>query len=486
MTDGSLIEGQLATTLEEIKAVFGQYLPSLLRKVDESSDLYAGIAASYDALKAGSLSWARLNQLMHRCSAAGMSEGCFRYYFVEVPPTHPYPVNKVFPEADYRPREGLTEITSVQQAVWGIRRFIYDAMLYWGNFRQAYRELRLKSFEQIRALYEAKRIGGQHIATRGKVIEPTRISHDSRYLISEMACKTYEAKKRLQDMDHVRLALEGFRILRAQGSEVTPELLRKTTEEIAKGKNQKDLFELMFEDPSMILNNEEAVVALYTGQWEEFQKARAEALLNTSIYLSLCNDLDVYVATSMRTRQDFRDMSRTCEQIFDAAALNKLNLRYFDPTLSAAEHHEDKGIIECLMVKMAKVILYFAQYKESLGKVSEYAMGLSLGKPVIILCPDDGLGHERYDFYRNSHPLTRLVEFKTGIVNGAMITYKVDDVVRLLGRIFTNTMEYNLERKEGTDAYYLLRERLTDTTVRVATDNKLLTESFWNNWHEAY
>jgi hypothetical protein len=138
------------------------------------------------------------------------------------------------------------------------------------------------------------------------------------------------------------------------------------------------------------------------------------------------------------------------------------------------------------MVKMAKVILYFAQYKESLGKVSEYAMGLSLGKPVIILCPDDGLGHERYDFYRNSHPLTRLVEFKTGIVNGAMITYKVDDVVRLLGRIFTNTMEYNLERKEGTDAYYLLRERLTDTTVRVATDNKLLTESFWNNWHEAY
>jgi len=48
-------------------------------------------------------------------------------------------------------------------------------------------------------------------------------------------------------------------------------------------------------------------------------------------------------------------------------------------------------------------------------------MGLTLGKPVIILCPDDKRGRELYAFYRESHPLTRLVEFKTGIVNGAMV-----------------------------------------------------------------
>ncbi|HXQ26379.1 MAG TPA: hypothetical protein VN822_08250 [Candidatus Acidoferrales bacterium] len=135
---------------------------------------------------------------------------------------------------------------------------------------------------------------------------------------------------------------------------------------------------------------------------------------------------------------------------------------------------------------MAKVVLYFAQHKESLGKVSEYAMALTLGKPVIILCPDDARGRELYDFYRNSHPLTRLVEFKTGIVNGAMVTYKVGDVIKLLDRIFTNSMEYDLVRKEGAESYYLLRERLTQTTVRVVTDNKLLTEAFWNNWHDVY
>jgi hypothetical protein len=475
----------MTITLEEMSVAFAD-LPSLVRGLGEGSDVYSALAAGFDALKAGSLSWARLNQIMHRCSEAGMSEGFFSYYFLEGPIAHPYPVDKVLPAISYKPPKGLTEITSLQQAQWGLRRFIYDAMIYWGNLRQAYRDLRLLSFEEIGVFFAEKRINGQRIATRGKVTGPTSIPRDSRYLISEMACKTYEAKGSLRDADHVRLALEGFRTLRADGAEVTPDSLRTRTKAVAEGRNQLQLFELMFEEAPEVLRSEEEVVALYSGQWDAFQKARVNALENTRIYLSLCNDLDVYVATSMRSRQDFRDMANTCQQIFDADALNNYNVRYFDPTLCAAEHHEDKGIIECLMVKTAKVVLYFAQHKESLGKVSEYAMGLSLGKPVIILCPDDARGHELYAFYRDSHPLTRLVEFKTGIVNGAMVTHKVDEVVDLLDRIFTNRMEYDLALKEGTDAYYLLRERVTQATVRVVTDNKLLTEAFWNNWHEFY
>jgi len=479
-------EDQVTTTLEEIKAVFGEYFPSVLRNLDQTSDLYAAISAALVALKSGSLSWACVNQIMHRCSEAGMSEGCFRYYFLENPETHPHPVAKVLSTSPYTPPERLTEIKSTQQAIWGLRRFVYDAMLYWGNFRQAYRELRTLPFDDIAEIFAGKRINSKRIITRGRIEGPTSIPRDSRYLISEMACKTYEAKDALKDTDHVRLALEGFRELRSQGEEVTPESLREKTKAVAQGRNKQQLFELMFEDAPKILKTEDEVVALYAGQWEAFQDARAAALHNTRIYLSICNDLDVYVATSMRTRQDFRDMANTCQRIFDDEKLRKYNIRYFDPTLSAAEHHEDKGILECLMVKTAKVVLYFAQHKESLGKVSEYAMGLTLGKPVIILCPDDPRGMELYAFYRDSHPLTRLVVFKTGIVNGAMVTHSVATVATLLDRIFTNSMEYDLARKEGTDAYYLLRERLTGATVRVMTDNKLLTESFWNNWHDVY
>ena len=410
-----------------------------------------------------------------------MSEGFYSYYFLDTPEKHPYPVERVFDSDTYRPSEGVREIKSLQQFQWGIRRFVMDAMLYWGNLRQAYRELRVLTRDQIADRFASKRMDESHMATRGSVIQPHHIPQDHRYLITEMACKTYEDKKTAESAAHVQLALQAFRELKGQRTRVTPELLKSRTKELADRNNQRQLFELLFEDCSEELLTEEAVLALYSGQYESFKSAREKALQNTRNYLSICNDLDVYVATSMRTRQDFREMASACDAIFTDRMLEKYNIRYFDPTLSAAEHHEDKGIIECLMVKTAKVVLYFAQYKESLGKVSEYAMALSLGKPVIILCPSDG---ELYRFYLDQHPLLRLIEFRTGIVNGAIVTCQKEQVVQLLVRIFSNQMEYDIIRKAGSDAYYLLKERLTGTTVRVLTDNDMLTETFWNYYHQ--
>ena len=116
----------------------------------------------------------------------------------------------------------------------------------------------------------------------------------------------------------------------------------------------------------------------------------------------MLSDLDVYVATSMRSHKDFRTMAETCEHIFSDSLLKEMNLRYFDPTLSAAGGHEDKGLIECLMVKCAKVLVYFAGEKESYGKDAEAAMALSLGKAVIFYCDQEQLGR----FYRDVHPLS--------------------------------------------------------------------------------
>lgn len=472
--------------IEKFGASLGKYFPSVFSRLKEGDDIYQAIKGGLLALEQGSLSWAQLNQIMHRSSEAGMSEGVFRYYFLEVPDQHPYPVDRVFGSTIYRPPEGADEILSVQQLQWGLCRFMYDAMLYWGNFRQAYRELRQRSLDEARGLFASMRFDEGRMIRRGKVHEPAPIPRDHRYLISEMACKTYESPASINEIEHVKLALEAFRVLQSGGREVAPAALKAKAEELAKGRGQLDLFELMYEDAGDTLESEAQVMTLYSGQWEAFKEARKAALENTRIYLSICSDLDVYVATSMRNRQDFREMASTCGRIFHAPELKKYNIRYFDPTLSAAAYHEDKGIIECLMVKTAKVLLYFSQQKESLGKVSEYAMALSLGKPVIVLCPDDERGHELYQFYREAHPLMRLVEFDTGIVNGAMVTHKISDVIALLERIFGNKMEYDLDLKPGTGAYYLLKERLTGTTVRVITDDKLLTDTFWNNWHGIY
>jgi hypothetical protein len=82
--------------------------------------------------------------------------------------------------------------------------------------------------------------------------------------------------------------------------------------------------------------------------------------------------------------------------------------------MSAAEGHEDKGLIECLMVKSAKALIYSAGTKESFGKDAEAAMALSQGKPVIVYCTDDA----KRQFYRDVHPLARLIDFRTGVANG--------------------------------------------------------------------
>lgn len=469
--------------IAKIQDAIGLNLPLVAARLTEGDDSYRAVARGLHSLEQGGLSWAQLNQILHRMSEPGMSEGFFRYYGMEVPNTHPYPVNLVLDTIPYRPPSDTNYLRSGQQVRWGLQRFMYDAMLYWGNFRQAYRELRNRPFEDIRDLFARKRVDKEHLLQRGQVDEPASIAKDHRYLISEMACKSYEPASELQQTEHVKLALEAYRALRSQHDNVTPSKLKAATEKVAKDRGQLDLFNLMYEDAGQTIESEADVLALYSGQWKAFRAARETALENTRVYLSMCNDLDVYVATSMRSRQDFREMTDTCNSIFRSETLKRYNIRYFDPTLSAAKHHEDKGLIECLMVKMAKVLLYFSQHKESLGKVSEYAMALSLGKPVIVLCPDDPRGQEIYQFYRDGHPLMRLVEFKTGTANGAMVTHKVNDVITLLERIFTNRMEYDLQLKDRTIAYYLMKERLTGTTVRVITDDKLLTETFWNNWH---
>jgi hypothetical protein len=118
-----------------------------------------------------------------------------------------------------------------------------------------------------------------------------------------------------------------------------------------------------------------------------------------------------------------------------------------------------------------------AGQKESYGKDAEAAMALSLGKPVIFFC-DPKI---RTTFYRDVHPLSRLINFSNGVAVGAIVTDREEDVVQLIDRIFSNGMKYELERKR--DNYLLLKEQLTKSVVRIQTDNNLLAETFWNYYH---
>jgi hypothetical protein len=419
-----------------------------------------------------------LNQFLHLANEAGISEGFFRYYFLNEPTQHPYAIARIFTAVP-----GLDEngVSSLDQMRWGLHRFFVDGLLYFGDLRSAFRDLRNRSYEEIEDFFAGKRFDSEGMRARGPVLPFHYIPADDRYLIAEVACKAYSpigegSRVLLEEVlleayrerggGKVRISeLFGMGSALAQRDPQAQMMLQFTTEEFADD----------------TVDTEDEIRAKVGAVARRFVKARELALANTRLFLSIVNELDVYVATSMRKRADFRDMSRDCDLIFKQDGLRRFRVRYFDPTVSAAEGHEDKGLIECLMVKCAKALVYFAGDGDSFGKDAEVSMALSLGKPVIILCPATPRGEQRMRFFRDVHPLSRMVHMETGIPVGAMVTNDPITVARLLDRLFDNRMEYDLDQKG--DGFFRLRERMTQSVVRLQTTDRMLRESFWNYYH---
>ena len=418
------------------------------------------------------LSNQQLNQLLILSHEAGVSYGFFDYYWL-CTPNHPYDVKSI---PDYQPELiNNSKIVSLEHLRWGLYRLYVDSLLFFGNIRGGYRFLRDKSKEELSDFFHSKRFDTQNLKKRGPFLPLNFIPKDDRYLISEMACKSYGPKpKSSSELKEALLDSWKDHQSRNGGKALIRDLLDGT---YLNNKFSDSKQQLLFSADDILdeeIINDKDIEVKYERVAESFIQARDSALQNTKYYLSMVNDLDVYVATSMRTREDFRNMANSCEKIFSDNNLSNLELRYFDPTLSAADGHEDKGLVECLMVKTAKVLVYSAGQKESYGKDAEAAMALSLGKPVIFYCDEE----QRKQFYRDVHPLSRLIHFDTGVAVGAIVTSSSDEVSQLLFRIFENKMEYKLEQpKKG---YLRLIDKLTNSVVRLQTNNPLLRETFWN------
>ena len=422
------------------------------------------------------LSKVQLNQLLIISALPGMTYGFFKYYWLSDPVLHTYNVKLLddFNE-DFIGKE---EIVSLEHLRWGLKRVYIDALLYFGNITNGFNHLNTKKEKQIIEFFEKKRFPTDIIKSRGKTLEFEVIPKLDRYLIAEMACKTYEAPSESEG-DLKQFLIDNYKEAVRQGKTrvLVKDLFSKDFKVSSKEKYEANLLQLEFSAEDILdkaITNERDIDTFYGDIATRFGKARKQAIQNTKFYLSLVNDLDVYVATSMRNKQDFIEMAETCEKIFKDTKIKNLHLRYFDPTISAADGHEDKGLIECLMVRCAKVLIYSAGVKESYGKDAEAAMALSSGKPVIFYCLDIN----KAEFYKKIHPLTKLIDFSTGVANGAMVTFNPQEVIELLHRLFHNNMQYDIEQpKQG---YFRLLELSTGSAVRIQTNNELLTKSFWN------
>ena len=425
------------------------------------------------------LTQAQLNQLLALAQQPTVSDGYFYYYWLESPPDHPYPVQSL-PKFRQDWLSGGGRIKSLSHLEWGLHRIFVDGLLYFGNIDKAYRSLRNLSMEELVRFFRGKRIVSESFGERGPALPIEEISRDDRYYISENAHKSLGSNPDVEGTLHQTLVQTYDEHVNAGGGATTFDQLIRGGRPSGSSAIQGEFRFIMEDVLDDSITSRADFDEKFSAVFDRFQNARQAALKNTTMYLSVVNELDVYVATSMRTREDFRGMARFCGDLFNDSRLMDLNLRYFDPTLSAASGPEDKGLIECLMVKCAKALVYVAGSKESYGKDVEAAMALSLGKPVIFYCGGEAI--ERAGIYRDVHPLSRLIQFETGVAVGAMVTTDLNELATLLSRIFRNNMQYVLEEHPTMPGYLILREQLTDSVIRLQTSDRMLSQTFWNHY----
>lgn len=417
----------------------------------------------------------QFDQLLSLQNIKCVSDGFFQFYWLSTP-KHFYKLQ------NFNLSENIKTIQSIEQLYWGFNRLFIDCLYVYGNIQKGFETLAGLSYEDIEKIFAKFKVNTDQIKSRGNTLKFNMINKNDRYLISEMACKTFANIKSGQGLREKLIASYEKAISLGVNRPTFRSLLDGTYLPAENEQTSMFSFDEHFDDE--VLSKEDLIKKADT-LYNRFTSAHEQALKNTELYLSLANDLDVYVATSMRTKDNFLEMAKFCEHIFKSDELRDYDLRYFDPTMSAADSHEDKGLIECLMVKSARMLIYSSGEKDSYGKDVEAAMALCLGKPTIFYCKKSNCKESkgRATFFKNVHPLSRLVNFETGVAGGVIVCESEREVISIVKRIFTNEMEYKIERKEKGRNYYLLIEATTGSVVRIQTDNELLSSVFWNSYN---
>ncbi len=140
------------------------------------------------------------------------------------------------------------------------------------------------------------------------------------------------------------------------------------------------------------------------------------------------------------------------------------------------------------MLRRASVTIYSAGAEDTMGKDCELAATLTQGKPVIVYVPSepryvrlpsrtsDVDMESRAEAFRVGHPLGLQTSAQTGVAHGIMVVRSVDQCAKMLRKVLLHYLELSIRHEGGN---FLLEEAETQSTLRVVTDDPMLSHSFW-------
>jgi len=319
---------------------------------------------------------AQLNEIFLIFNKSRISKGYFYYFFV--------PISE-WPEDLLVEENSNCYAISREEFRKGVIKARGYAMLRYGNFRFAHKYLRDKDLIDIIKEYPEFHISQGELLKcyrnrHQKIIDIDRIAKDGTWLLGYLSAQDLKEDYKLLFALINRLEPGEFRSKRIQD-----ELYKGF--ELDEIEDIRDLANsLSNKEIDTLRNKREKITKDIDKLRRNRKKVIDRALKNTDIYLTW-DYMDVYVATSMRDKWEYDAVYDFIDQVFYNSELQKYKLRFFDPTQSFVIDRLNKGLIESLMLKRAKVTIYLVQEIDTLGKDSELAATLAQGKPVIAYIP---------------------------------------------------------------------------------------------------
>lgn len=409
-----------------------------------------------------------------------------------------------------------TTVTSIMQFKDGLDKFIIEALWHFGDLERAY--IALSDIEGIEEYFSEHSFHVGELKERLPWTLVEQIEPGERGFLGYVSG---QRPKQQQDLlGFAELVVEELEDNKKEyenlsSKDISEKILNKLSKVKPEIKNKIEEFRKLSEIKNLDLfsskdlENTKAALISFKTQIDEtilkIERLKEVGKRNQEHYLRNIESIDVYVATSMRNDIEYLDMYNFVNDTFNDEKISSLNLRYFDPTLCYCDSRIDKGVIECLLVRSSKVTIYCAQEGDTFGKDSELAATMAQGKPVIVYVPipkktDPDIAEiadeternnkllkktedleKRAKTFKDFHPLGLQVGLYDGVARGVIVVRTPQECSNILYKILTNSLDVVIRYEQHG---LVLREKETNSVVRVMTGWGVLAHCFWNQFNK--